>query len=153
MRCNVGVNPKYLLDQWLIAEYRELPMVVGSLRVNGWKIKSEVKEKFDLGKGHINFLKSRLMYLSNRHDAVKIEMEKRRFKCDVLRIDMPDTVGYWNDWKPTMEDSMKIRGRLKEKLTINKLPITWWRWNRQNMTPEFRDEYISIIQNSELFYV
>ncbi len=132
-------------------------MVVGSLRVNGWKIKSEVKAKFDLGKGHINFLKMRLMYLSRRHYAVKDEMEKRRFKCDVLRIVnpgiVPDAVGYWNDWIPTMEDSMKIRGRLKEKLTVNKLPITWWRWNRQNMTPEFRDEYISIIENSELFYV
>jgi len=46
MRCNVGVNPCYLTDQWLIAEYRELPMVIGSLRINNWEIKSAVKSSF-----------------------------------------------------------------------------------------------------------
>ena len=153
MRCNVGVNPKYLTDQWLIAEYRELPMVVGSLRVNGWKIKSEVKTKFDLGKGHINFLKSRLMYLSNRHSAVKDEMVKRDFKCDVLSIDIPDAVGYWNNWNPTMEDSQKIRLRLVEKITANKLPITWWRFNRVNLTLASVDEFLYNICRGELFRV
>ena len=153
MRCNVGVDPKYLTDQWLIAEYRELPMVVGSLRVNGWKIKSEVPSIFNLGKGHINFLKSRLMYINNRHDAVKEEMHKRGFKCDVLRISMPDVAGYWNDWIPTMEDSIKIRVRLHEKILKNKLPITWWRFNRINLTLTSVEEFLYNIRRGELFYV
>ena len=36
-RVNVGVNPKYLADQWLIAESVEITMITGSLRKNKYK--------------------------------------------------------------------------------------------------------------------
>lgn len=154
MRCNVGVNPCYLTDQWLIAEYRELPMVIGSLRVNNWQIKSIVKSSFTLGKGHLNFFKPRLSYLFNRHEEVKKEMTKRGFKCDILTIDIlnsPDR--YLNQWSPTMNDSKLIRARLVEKITKNKLPITWWRYKRENLTASTLESYLSNIINGELFHV
>jgi len=129
-------------------------MVVGSLRVNGWKIKSEPLEVFNLGIGYLNWFKSRLYYLQSRHQEVKIEMAKRGFKCDVLSIEK-DTCPpeFWNDWKPIMEDSMKLRGRLEEKLRANKLPITWWRYNRVNLSPEAVEAFIDKIKIGELFYV
>ena len=154
MRCNVGVNPYFLTDQWLVAEYRELPMVIGSLRVNNWVIKSEVKSSFCLGAGHLNFFKPRLSYLYKRHEAVKKEMINRGFKCDALSIDISNSpLMYLNDWTPTLEDSRLIRNRLAEKITKNKLPITWWRYLRQNLTPFNLDAYLNSIINSELYYV
>jgi deoxyribonuclease (pyrimidine dimer) len=154
MRCNVGVNPYYLTDQWLIAEYRELPMVIGSLRVNDWKIKSIVKTTFTLGTGHLNFFKPRLLYLAKRHEAVKKEMSNRGFKCDVLKIELSNCpTEYLNDWIPTLNDSKLIRQRLIEKLTKNKLPITWWRYMHQNLTPFNIDAYMSSILNGELYNV
>ncbi len=156
MRCNVGVNPKYLTDQWLIAEYRELPMVVGSLRVNGWKLKSEALKRFDLGKGHINWFKNRLLYLFRRHEEVKKEMIVRGFKCDVLSIiKEPGSESFWNDWNPNMEDSMKIRQRLEEKIlnNNNNRPVTWWRYNGVNLTPETVNSYLELIQKGEMYFV
>lgn len=154
MRCNVGINPVYLTDQWLIAEYRELPMVVGSFRVNGWKIKSEVKDTFNLGTGHINWFKPRLAYLHQRHKEVKIEMINRNFKCDALTIRKDECPGeFWNDWKPSMEDSQKIRERLVQKLLVNKLPISWWRWRRVNLGSDMAGGFLENIIKGELFYV
>ena len=41
-RVNIGVNPKHLSDQHLIAESVEITMITGSLRKNNYEIKSEV---------------------------------------------------------------------------------------------------------------
>lgn len=154
MRCNVGINCDYLTDQWLIAEYRELPMVVGSLRINGWKIKSEPLKTFNLGVGHINWFKFRLHYLYRRHEAVKAEMSRRDFKCDVLSIKKDACPSeYWNDWNPTTEDSMKIRYRMEEKLRNGILPITWWRYKRVNLSAETLEPFLHRIINGEMYYV
>ena len=151
MRCNVGIDPSLLPDQHLIAEFVEIPMVVGSLRKNGWKIKSKVPNKFTLGTGHMNFLKNKLTYLERRHDSVKIEMKRRGFKQDSLFLDItlyPQE--FCNDWQPTLEDSMVIRKRIAEKLQNPKL-IGWWRKDRKNLTKQELDSLIETIINSELF--
>ena len=156
MRCNVGVNPKILTDQWLVAEYRELPMVVGSLRINNWQIKSVLIDKFNLGKGYLNFFKNRLAYLKRRHEEVKKEMARRNFKCDKADIVLDDnTQIFWNDWIPSKEDSNILRQRLIQKLVSNEngTPFTWWRY----MGISFKDDelmtYIEIINKSELYFV
>ena len=41
-RVNIGVDPKYLSDQHLIAESVEITMITGVLRKNGFEIKSPV---------------------------------------------------------------------------------------------------------------
>lgn len=155
MRCNVGVNPKYLADQHLIAEYRELPMVTGSLRINGWKIKSPIGPFFSLGKGHINWFKPRLAYLRERHEEVKIEMGNRGFKHDALEIKYDDCAKHlWNNWKPTLEDSEHIRKRIFYKILRNPFtPFHWWRYNGRPLTLDSAVELIKKIQDGELFYV
>jgi deoxyribonuclease (pyrimidine dimer) len=119
MRCNVGINPKYLADQHLIAEYRELPMVLGSLRVNNYQIKTPPLMFFNLGKGHINWFKSRLVYLKNRHNTIKNEMSIRGFKNDGINFDIFNApIQYQNNWVPTLHDSLLLRNRIKEKLLL-----------------------------------
>lgn len=124
MRCNVGVNPHFLADQHLIAEYRELPMVIGSLRVNGWKVKGFISDHFTLGTGHINFFKIRIPYLQARHVEVKKEMVSRGYKCDALSIASVavDDQRCMLNWTPTMIDSQVIRKRILEKMLMK----PWW---------------------------
>lgn len=132
-------------------------MVVGQLRANDWQIKSPVPLFFDLGKGHMNFMKSKLAYLRRRHEAVKTEMSYRGFKCDalhILRQECPSDE-FWNDWNPTMEDSMKLRQRLEQKIldNNNNRPISWWRYNGVNLTHETVNSYLDLIRNGEMYFV
>lgn len=114
LRCNVGVSPKILTDQHLVAEYREL-LVLHTHILNG--VNKEIPEDFPLGKGHIRFFRDKQLYLKNRHEALVIEMKKRGYvtNCRFRLV----SVG---DWKPSIEDTNKIRRRIIQR--IAKKP--WW---------------------------
>lgn len=147
MRCNSGIPPRVLADQHLIAEYRELPMVLGSLRINGFKLKSEPRLIFGLGKGHINWYKTRLLYLKNRHNDVIDEMKNRGFKCDGVKFDINEApTEFHNNWQPTLQDSMIIRQRIKEKLLLKP---KFYKYNRNNINDI--DKFINDIFESELW--
>lgn len=154
MRCNVGVDPIYLVDQHLIAEYRELPMVIGSLRINDWKIKTDVPKSFVLGKGHMNFFKNKLTYLSKRHNVVKQECINRGFNCHSLSIIINEGHPYCNDWSPDFIASKLIRKRIVEKLInrFEKSP-TFWKYKSNTLTKELLYDLIECIEDSYLFYV
>lgn len=152
MRANVGVDPNLLADQHLIAEYRELPMLIGSLRFWKWEIKSAIPETFNLGSGHMNFLKIRMRYAQRRHEVVKAECLRRGFRCSSLTFSLdgiPPQFCY--DWNPTLEDSMKLRARIQWKLE-NKKPY-FWHYKGHSLGPEQLQYHIKLINESELYYV
>jgi deoxyribonuclease (pyrimidine dimer) len=78
-RVNIGVDPKHLSDQHLIAESVEITMITGGLRKHGFEIKSPVPDIFKMGTGHINFFKNKLVYLKKRLGVVNDEMRRRNF--------------------------------------------------------------------------
>jgi deoxyribonuclease (pyrimidine dimer) len=154
MRCNVGVNPRYLFDQHIISEYREAVLLIGSLEYHNWQIKSPIPKRFTLGTGHMNFLKVKLKYIQRRHIEVKKEMERRNIKHDFLSIDLTNIDPYFcNDWFPIMEDSQIIRKRIIEKI-LNFPDLLWWRYNHvkfDNKNDILR--FCDIIIKGDLFYV
>lgn len=115
-RVNIGVNPKYLSDQHLVAESVEITMITGQLRKHDYIIKSEIPTEFIMGKGHMNFFKNKLTYLKRRLDSVNIEMTNRGFNPGT-KIDLsefpPELQG---DWNPTMNESMILRIRIADRL-------------------------------------
>jgi len=132
-RVNVGVNPKYLADQHLIAESVEITMIVGSLRVNGYKIKGFIPPQYKLGKGHINFFKNKLLYLARRLEEVNKEMVRRGFSPGTTTeclLKAPQE--FLNDWDPTLNDSAIVRARIVEKMI--KKPNNFWRYCRIPVT-------------------
>jgi len=143
VRCNVGVPPEKLTDQHLIAEYRELPMVFGSLRYNNFIIKSDIPETFSLGKGHMNFFKDKFVYLQNRFYLLKDEMLFRGF---VPKMDFPDISvldrSIRNDWEPTQEANTIIRNRIYEKIMMKP---GWYRFHHLSIvdSTEFDLEYFN----------
>jgi hypothetical protein len=118
MRCNAGVPPELLMDQHLIAEYRELFFPFGQLKDLGFKASPiSIPEKLKLGTGHIVFWRNKQLYLKRRHEAIVEEMLDRGFNVyyDFWDIDtIPEE--YLNDWEPSVEESLIIRERIWERI-------------------------------------
>ena len=76
-RINI-VHPSELTDQHLIAEYREITMVPGSLKrtlvsKSGYQEK-KVPKKFTLNSGHVYFFYNKGKYLDIRYEQLITEM-------------------------------------------------------------------------------
>ena len=129
-RINI-IEPFELTDQHLIAEYREIFMVGGSLRrtlksKSGYQ-ESKVPKKFTLNSGHVYFFYNKGAYLHRRYHELIDEMMKRGFEPDPSRV-FPTKVfvenGLYNEWMPTIEDQKIIRERIS--LRISQKP-DWYR--------------------------
>ena len=123
-RINI-IEPSELTDQHLIAEYREITMVPGSLKrtlvsKSGYQEK-KVPKKFTLNSGHVYFFYNKGKYLDIRYEQLITEMRRRGFNPDPNRkfpIDIFKNNGLYNDWIPTMEDYKIIRQRISEKIAL-----------------------------------
>ena len=129
-RINI-VNPSELTDQHLIAEYREIFMVAGSLnRTLNSKVgyqEKKVPDRYTLNTGHVYFFYNKGKYLHRRYDELIREMRLRGFMPSndrpfPFRIFLDN--GLYNDWTPNIEDYKIIRERITEK--INMKP-NWYR--------------------------
>ena len=125
------VNPSELTDQHLIAEYREIFMVGGSLKrtlvsKSGYQ-ESRVSKRYTLNRGHVYFFYNKGKYLHNRYHELIDEMKRRGFQPDKSRV-FPTKVfkdnGLYNDWTPTIEDYKIIRERIQQKIDMKP---NWYR--------------------------
>ena len=122
-RINI-IDPNELTDQHLIAEYREITMVPGSLkRTLNSKVgfqKERVSKKYTLNTGHVYFFYDKGKYLDKRYSEIVEEMKARGFKPDSSRK-FPKEVfpkELYNDWMPTLEDQKIIRKKIAEKIAM-----------------------------------
>lgn len=118
------------MDQHLVAEYRELLMVPGSLKrtlasKNGYNAK-KVSQKYTLNKGHVYFFYNKGLYLEKRYKALIEEMQARGMNPDLSRVFpkevYPDYL--YKDWEPTEEEMDIARERIN--LRISEKP-SWYR--------------------------
>ena len=130
------VPPSELTDQHLIAEYREIFMVAGSLRrtllsKNGFQ-ESRVPKKYTLNKGHVYFFYNKGQYLHKRYLDLISEMKKRGFSPSDSR-NFPDDIfiknNLYNDWMPDRKDLLLIRKRINQKI---KMKPNWYRKTNYN---------------------
>ena len=154
-RVNVGIDPKVLSDQHLIAESVELTMITGSLRVNDYKIKSKIPTEFTLGKGHMNFFKDKLIYLHNRLEAVNSEMQDRGFSpgTHINLKEFPKNL--LNNWKPTSTATLIVRERVIERLIKPKSGKKGEEYHRycSKVIGRRLHRFCTNVLNSELHYV
>ena len=123
-RINI-IDTTELTDQHLIAEYREIFMVAGSLRrtlvsKNGYQ-ESEVPKHYTLNSGHVYFFYNKGKYLHKRYNQLIDEMKRRGFKPDSSRV-FPKEIfvdnNLYNDWFPRVEDYNIIKQRIEEKIAL-----------------------------------
>jgi len=125
------VDPSELTDQHLIAEYREIFMVGGSLKrtlvsKSGY-LESRVPQTYTLNSGHVYFFYNKGKYLHHRYLSLIEEMKRRGFEPDVERV-FPKQIfidnDLYNDWSPSLEDYKVIRQRIQQKI---KMKPEWYR--------------------------
>ena len=123
-RINI-IDPNELTDQHLIAEYREITMVPGSLnRTLKSKIgymESKVPKRYTLNSGHVYFFYNKGKYLHKRYDELINEMKKRGFNPNSNRlfpVEIFKDNNLYNDWMPDVEDYKVIRQRIAEKIAM-----------------------------------
>ncbi len=135
-RINI-IPPEELMDQHLIAEYRETRLLTQNLRrsfqsKNGMD-KTRIPKKFTLNAGHILFFKDKGEYIAKRYQALQGEMRKRGFTPTFPNIDTDVwPLGFRNDWTPTTEDMAIVRERIA--LRILQRP-GWYRYYGKILQP------------------
>ena len=134
-RINI-ISPSELTDQHLIAEYREITMVPGSLqrtlRSKGGLDKRKIKKTFTLNAGHVYFFYDKGKYLANRYGDLVDEMKARGFKPNPDRK-FPSHVfidGLYNDWMPSFNEQMLIRERIAERIAAKP---NWYKRTKTNV--------------------
>ena len=129
------VPPKELMDQHLLAEWRELKMVPASLRrsLRGYSIDEilrRIPPKFTLGRGHVTFFYDKLLYLHRRYDYLVKELIARNFNLEYtgdfhkFTEDLPDEFSN-TLWIPNSVDIEVSRNRIKEKIALKP---DWYRY-------------------------
>jgi len=127
-RINI-VDPTELMDQHLVAEYREIFMVgsslARSLRSPNWKL-SNIPTVFTLGKGHVSFFYDKGEYLVLRYAAIIKEMKARGMNPDPARVFKHEQwpASLYNGWKPTEADKDIVRKRIEERIALKP---AWYR--------------------------
>lgn len=143
-----------LADQHLLAEYRELPMVAGSLR-RSLKSKNGIKNRqqtYTLGAGHVTYFYDKGLFLYKRYQEILKEFKVRGFTADPNREIDFDTFknnGLFNDWTPTEKDLKVLIPRLNEKLDMKP---SWYKYYGKSLT-ELDTEVMNKLRNPRLYSI
>ena len=121
-RINV-VPVEKLVNQHLMAEYRELPRVFGEVRK--WQAKGKtpdtlgIPEDYVLGAGHIKFFANKTLYLVSRQKELIAELLKRGYNIQYVTTDhlLEGIDPMWqNDYVPTKQAIATNVARINERL-------------------------------------
>ena len=140
VRVNI-INPKNLTDQHLIAEYKEIIMLIGYVKNNPGTSLDKIPKHYLLGSGHILFFKNKLGYLKNRFNKIKKEMKKRGFKANRNINISQFSEKLKKDWHASEKDKKIIKKRLIQRV---KLKPKWYNYYRKNKPLKF---YVDLINN------
>lgn len=150
-RINV-IEPSQLTDQAAMAELRELPMIMGSLRrslrsKNGLP---KIPPNYTLNKGHVTFHYDKGLYLHKRMIALHSELTKRGYKLTPIedRADFQVFIdnGLYNDWTPDQQaleiNQERIHQRIMQK-------PDWYRYYGKSITKS--DQFEILIKPNKLW--
>lgn len=121
-RINI-IPPSELTDQHLIAEYREITMVPGSLKrtlssKNG-VVESKISKMYTLNKGHVYHFYNKGLYLAKRYIKLIEEMKHRGFNPDPNRT-FPIEIfpkHLQKDWIYSREEMDIARERISKRIS------------------------------------
>lgn len=131
-RINAGLLPSSLMDQHLMAEYRELPMIPAALK-RSLKTKSidqvlrTIPSSFVLGSGHVTFFYDKLEYLRSRYNDLVAELVFRGYNLDSNRPHNLDGLPkeFYGDWYPSPKENSLALARIDQR--IGERP-DWYRY-------------------------
>ncbi|BAV81016.1 DenV endonuclease V [Vibrio phage RYC] len=126
-RINTDIHPSDLTNEWVLAEWRELPRIVNELEKHPNRFKLEdIPKEFTLNKGHVKFFRNKLLFLARRHRLLRKEMDKRGIKRDrKVKVNLHYLAPHikmfgCNDWESTPEANNELIERLQERFDLRK---------------------------------
>lgn len=128
-RINV-VPVEELSDQWLLAEYRELPRILKQEHI----YVGDAPDKYCLGKGHVKFMVVHSLFCLNRYAFICREMKHRGFTVNYPYDDLDKLVEdkqvtlYSEPFIPDESDIQINRQRLIEKY---KMKPEFYKWTNR----------------------
>ena len=121
------IDPALLTNEWLIAEWRELPRISNELEKHPLRFKPEaIPLTYRLGSGHVTFFRDKLLYLAKRHREIKRELRKRkirhnrRINVQLWRLTEEVRSLACNDWQPCQDDHLLNIMRLCDRFDARK---------------------------------
>ena len=135
-RINV-IDPNDLTDQHLMAEYRELPMIMGSLRrsLKAKKGLPKIPEKYTLNKGHVTFFYDKGLFLHKRYRLLIEHLQRRGYALDPDRsADFSVFIenNLYNDWDPDQHAYRINLERISERIAAKP---HWYRYYGKSIAP------------------
>lgn len=128
-RINSAIPPKYLTDEHLLAEHREIKRLPYNLQqaIKSGSI-NNIPNEFTLGKGHVLFFVNKLEFVRHRYADIFLEAKMRGFNLipyhsnfwcrnDVLRK-------YWDTYHPTEKERKLLIERITERI-MNSTKKVW----------------------------
>lgn len=122
-RVNV-INPMCLYDQHLIAEYREIPRIVSTVKKmlkekTNEQILSLVTPDYVMNTGHVRFFYDKLEFIRSRHESIKREGLRRGINLLSITITLegvPDILK--KEFVPSHKDCILNLERIREKIDL-----------------------------------
>ena len=125
-RINASIKPIELTNAHLLAEIRELPRILNTVKSGKAKIENKT-DTFKLGSNHTTFFYGRLKYLVNRHKNLVNEAKVRGFNIMDYSESYKDIPPHlFNDWRETKEDRELLKERINLRLTESKQTIRFY---------------------------
>lgn len=115
-RINVGVKPKELCRQHLLAEAREIKRVPNVVAKGKFNLKNQPKE-FTLGTGHVKFFYDKLGYLKQRYEEIYVECVERGYNVTYFGNAWDNVpISLMGGYTPTQRDRELVLARIEERL-------------------------------------
>lgn len=131
-RVNSDLDPFTLKDQHLMAEYREIPMIIASLRrslrtQSKREVLKNIPKSFTLNTGHVRFFYDKLLFIERRYQDLIVELQKRNYKLDSNRkLNFDDIPAeFFNNWQSSVVDDNIVLERINEKI---KMKPNWYKF-------------------------
>jgi deoxyribonuclease (pyrimidine dimer) len=144
------ISPIALTDQHLIAEYKEITQVHGSLTrtLNSKKglDVNRISETCPLNGGHVYFFYNKLAYLKNRYLSLANEMMDRGFKPVAYMRNLDRISSYpqhlYNDYNPSNTEKELLKERIESRINNKR---DWYKYRGNKLTPL----YFEILRQSD----
>ena len=125
-RINASIQPIELTNAHLLAEIRELPRILNTIKSGKAKVENKT-DVFKLGSNHTTFFYGRLKYLVNRHKELIKEAKVRGFNIMDYSESYKDIPPHlFNDWQETEEARELLKERINQRLSESKKPIRFY---------------------------
>lgn len=123
-RINANINPCKLIDQHLLAEYREIVRI--PTLVNKKIYHDNIPDQFKLGTGHVKYFYNKIAFLHKRFLELKKELNKRKIQSNIDDTCFKNVnILYYNDINDNLliEANNMIIERISERIeNMKKIP-------------------------------